>query len=278
MKIEELLCLGNKTVHKDQTKLLLGTLLNINPLELNLHLNDIVDLEIETKFKELLESLEKGEPLQYALKSTNFYGLDFYVDKRVLIPRFETEELVSNTNNYLNKYFSNNIKVLDLCSGSGCIGLTLKYLNKNLDVTLSDISIDALEVARINQERLGLDVKIIESDLFQNIHDKYDLIIANPPYISYQDNEIDKLVFDNEPHLALFADNNGLEYYDKILSKCECYLNDKYLIAFEIGYKQENDVVNLANKYLENIKIITKKDMEGNPRMVFIFKNIEINE
>ena len=278
MKIEELLCLGNKTVHKDQTKLLLAVLLNMNPLELSLHLNEIVDIEIETKFKELLESLEKGEPLQYALKNTNFYGLDFYVDKRVLIPRFETEELVSNTNNYLNKNFSNNIKVLDLCSGSGCIGLTLKYLNKNLDVTLSDISIDALEVARINQERLGLDVKIIESDLFQNIHDKYDLIIANPPYISYQDEKIERLVFDNEPHLALFADNNGLEFYDKILSRCENYLNDKYLIAFEIGYNQEDDVVNLANKYLENIKIITKKDMEGKPRMVFIFKNIEINE
>ena len=278
MKIEELLCLGNKIVHKDQTKLLLAILLNMNPLELSLHLNDIVDIEIETKFKELLESLEKGEPLQYALKNTNFYGLDFYVDKRVLIPRFETEELVSNTNNYLNKNFSNNIKVLDLCSGSGCIGLTLKYLNKNLDVTLSDISIDALEVARINQERLGLDVKIIESDLFQNIHDKYDLIIANPPYISYQDEKIERLVFDNEPHLALFADNNGLEFYDKILSRCENYLNDKYLIAFEIGYNQEDDVVNLANKYLENIKIITKKDMEGKPRMVFIFKNIEINE
>ena len=112
MKIEELLCLGNKTVHKDQTKLLLAILLNMNPLELSLHLNDIVDLEIEIKFKELLESLEKGEPLQYALKNTNFYGLDFYVDKRVLIPRFETEELVSNASNYLNKYFSNNIKVL----------------------------------------------------------------------------------------------------------------------------------------------------------------------
>ncbi len=278
MKIEELLCLGNKTVHKDQTKLLLAILLNMNPLELSLHLNDIVDLEIEIKFKELLESLEKGEPLQYALKNTNFYGLDFYVDKRVLIPRFETEELVSNTNNYLNKYFSNNIKVLDLGTGSGCIGLTLKYLNNNLDVTLSDISIDALEVAKINQERLDLDVKIIESDLFQNIHDKYDVIITNPPYISYQDEKIEKLVFDNEPHLALFADNNGLEYYDKILSTCENYLNDKYLIAFEIGYNQENEVVNLANKYLKNIKIITKKDMEGNPRMVFIFKNIEINE
>ena len=278
MKIEELLCLGNRIVHKDQTKLLLATLLNMNPLELSLHLNDIVDIKIEEKFKELLKSLEKGEPLQYALKSTNFYGLDFYVDKRVLIPRFETEELVNNTNNYLNKYFNNNTKVLDLCSGSGCIGLTLKYLNKNLDVTLSDISSEAIDVATINKERLGLEVKIIESDLFQNIHGKYDLIISNPPYISYQDKEIDELVLNNEPHLALFANNNGLEYYDKILSICEKYLNDKYLIAFEIGYNQESDVINLANKYLRNTKIITKKDMEGKPRMVFIFKNIDINE
>ncbi len=278
MKIEELLCLGNKVIHKDQTKLLLSTLLNMNPLELSLHLDEIVDSEITTKFQECLNSLKNGEPLQYALKNSNFYGLDFYVDKRVLIPRFETEELVNNTINYLQKYFSKNIKVLDLGTGSGCIGLTLKYLNNDLDITLSDISNEALEVAHINQEKLGLDVKIVYSDLLDNIEDKFDCLISNPPYISYDDKEITDLVLNNEPHQALFADNDGLEYYDKILCKCEKYLNDKYLIAFEIGYNQEEKILNLINKHLKDVKVLTKKDMAGLPRMVFIFKNIEINE
>ena len=132
MKIEELICLGNKSLHKDQVKLLLGTLLNLNPLEINLHLNDYVEEEIVKKYQDLLECLKKGEPLQYALKNVNFYGFDFYVDKRVLIPRFETEELVYNTDLYIKKYFSSNSKVLDLGTGTGCIGITLKKLNPNL--------------------------------------------------------------------------------------------------------------------------------------------------
>ncbi len=278
MKVEELLCLGNKSLHKDQVKLLLATLLNLNPLELNLHLNDLVASEIVLKFQDCLNCLEKGEPLQYALKSTNFYGLEFYVDKRVLIPRFETEELVLNVDKYLKKYFPSSVKVLDLGCGSGAIGLTLKYLNSHLNITLSDISLEALEVSKINMEKLGLSVNIIASDLFNDIHDKFSVIVCNPPYIDYEDKEISDIVLNNEPPLALFAKNEGMEFYDKILSKCENYLEDKYLIAFEIGYKQKDKVLELINKYLTNVKVITKKDMAGLDRMVYIFKNIEIIE
>ena len=279
MTIENLICLGNKVLHKDQTKLLLATLLNMNSLELNLHLNDLVNDEIVIKYKECLKYIKDGIPIQYALKETNFYGYNFYVDKRVLIPRFETEELVYNTNLFINKYFKEekNIRVLDLCSGSGCIGLTLKKINPNLDVTLSDISKEAIEVSKINKEKLNVDVNIIESDLFSNINSKFDVIISNPPYVSFDD-EVDELVLKNEPKLALYANNNGLEFYEKILSSCENNLNNKYLIAFEIGSSQKKDVLELINKYLEDVKIITKQDMSNRDRMIFIFKNIEINE
>lgn len=278
MKIEELICLGNESLHKDQTKLLLSTLLNMNPLELTFHLETKVDDNIVIKFKDCLNSLQNGLPIQYALKSVNFYGYDFYVDSRVLIPRFETEELVYHTNKYIEKYFlNNNLKVLDLCCGSGCIGLTLKKINRDISLTLSDISQDALDVAKINQEKLGVEVKLVESDLFSNINDKFDIIVSNPPYVSCDD-EVDEIVLKNEPSLALYADNHGLACYENILKSCETYLNNKYLIAFEIGSSQKDKVIHLINTYLKDVKIIAKQDMEGRDRMIFVFKNIEINE
>lgn len=277
MKVEDLLQIGNQKIHKDQTKLILSTLLNLNYLELSLHLSDLVSEEIISKFNKCIDNIKEGKPIQYALNNVNFYGLDFYVDERVLIPRFETEELVYNTNNYINKYFNKDIKVLDLCTGSGCIGLTLKNLNNNLLVTLSDLSPYALEVCEINRKNLNLEVNIIESDLFDNIHDKFDVIVSNPPYISIND-EVDSLVKNNEPSMALFANLDGLEFYERILKECENYLNSKYLIAFEIGESEKDRVLKLIDKYLKDVKIITKTDMSKRDRMVFIFKNININE
>ena len=277
MKVKELLLEGDKYIHKDQSKLILSTLLNQNYLELTMNLDMEIDREIEKKFLNCINNIKNGKPIQYALNSVNFYGLDFFVDERVLIPRFETEELVYNTNQYINKYFNNSIKVLDLGTGSGCIGLSLKYLNPNINITLSDLSPYALEVAKINSDNLKLDVNFKESNLFNDINDKFDVIISNPPYISKYD-EVDELVINNEPHMALFANNKGLEFYDKILSNVENYLNDKYLIAFEIGSSQKEDILKLINKYLKDVIVITKQDMSKRDRMIFIFKNIEIIE
>ena len=277
MTIEELLCEAYQKVHKDQAKLILATLLNQNPLELTMHLDLKVNEEIINKYQECLDNIINGLPLQYALKETNFMGLNFYVDNRVLIPRFETEELVYNTNKYIQKYFNSNIKILDIGTGSGCCGLTLKKLNNNFQVTLLDISQDAIDVAKINSQRLNLDVNYLLSDIFSNVKEKYDVIISNPPYVSIDD-EIEDIVINNEPNIALYANNNGLEYYEKILKDCEKYLNSTYLIAFEIGNKQKENVVNLINKYLKDVKIIAKQDMSSRDRMIFIFKNVLLNE
>ena len=279
MKVEDLLCLAKKSIHTDQAKLLLATIINLNPLELNIHLNDIVEMELVDKYINCLNNLEQGIPLQYALKETNFYGFNFYVDERVLIPRFETEELVFETNKLINKVFFNKkeLNVLDLGCGSGCIGITLKKINPSLNITLSDISESALEVASLNAKRLNVAVNILESDLFSNLNQKYDVIISNPPYIS-KNEEVAEIVLKNEPHLALYANLNGLEFYDKILKSCEKYLNDKYILAFEIGFLQKKAVLELIEKYLKDVLVFTKKDMAGRDRMVFILKNINITE
>ncbi len=276
MSIEDLIILGNEYLHKDEVKLILSTLLSMNPLELNLNLEKQVDEETVLKYKKVLKYKREGMPIQYALNNACFYGYDFYVSEDVLIPRFETEELVYNTIIYLKKYF-NSPKVLDLCSGSGCIGITLKKECPDISIDFVDISTKALDVLKKNLKGHQVDGKVIESDLFANIHDKYDIIVSNPPYVADSD-KVDEIVQKYEPSLALYAGNNGLEMYERILKDASKYLKDKFLIAFEIGSTQARDVIALIQKYLTDVKIILKKDASARDRMIFIFKNIDFNE
>lgn len=219
-----------------------------------------------------IKELESGIPVQYIVGNVDFYGYTFKVNKNTLIPRFETELLVEKTIKYINKYFNNEIKILDIGTGSGCIAITLNKLLDNSRVTAVDISKDALDVARENNKINNTDVNFIESDVFSNINDKYDVIISNPPYISY-DEDIMDVVYNNEPHMALYADDNGLYFYDKILMECRKYLNDRFFIAFEIGYKQGNDILNIINKYFDNVNISLEKDYSGRDRFIFIWNH-----
>ncbi len=216
-----------------------------------------------------IKELESGIPVQYIVGNVDFYGYTFKVNKNTLIPRFETELLVEKIIKYINKYFNNEIKILDIGTGSGCIAITLNKLLDNSRVTAVDISKNALDVARENNKINNTDVNFIESDVFSNINDKYDVIISNPPYISY-DEDIMDVVYNNEPHMALYADDNGLYFYDKILMECRKYLNDRFFIAFEIGYKQGNDVINIINKYFDNVNISLEKDYNGRDRFIFV--------
>ena len=217
-----------------------------------------------------IELLKKGISPQYIVGNVCFYGNIINVNKNVLIPRFETELLVEKTIKFCRKMFNDSrVNILDIGTGSGCISISLK---KELDCNVVgvDISNDALEVARENALINDVDVKFICSDVFSNVNDKFDVIISNPPYIGY-DEEIEDIVKNNEPHLALYASDNGIYFYDKILRECSNYLNDKFLIAFEIGYKQGEDIKNLAYKYLDNIKVSVEKDYSGKDRYVFIY-------
>ena len=235
----------------------------------------MTDLEYLEKYidkknlNKAIKKLKKGIPVQYIVGNTNFYGYKINVNKNVLIPRFETEELVENTLKYIKEYFNNEAKVLDIGTGSGCISIALKKENVNLDITSSDISKKALKVAKNNAKENNVDIKFINTNLYKGINEKFDCIISNPPYIS-KDEEIMDIVYNNEPHLALFADNNGLFFYEEILKNIKQILNDKYLISFEIGMTQAKQIEKLANKYLDNPKVIIKKDLSQRDRMIFI--------
>ncbi len=276
MKVEDLLVEAKKSIHSDYAKILLADLLEINPLELLIHLNDKVDNEIITKYRNEIRAIKENKPLQYVMGYTNFYGLKIKVNKNVLIPRYETEELVENTLILIKKYFYENIDIIDLGTGSGAIGLSLKSKLNNANIDMIDISEEALEVAKDNATNLNLNVNLIKSDMLVNINKKYDVIISNPPYIKL-DGEVEDIVKDNEPHLALFAKDNGMEFYDKILKKSKENLKAKFIIAFEIGFDESEDVTNLAYKYLDNITVIPKKDMQGRDRMIFIISNNLLN-
>lgn len=274
MRVEDLLVFGKSHVHSDHAKILLAELLQKNPLELLNYLDDIVPEELSKKYQEEVLALESGKPLQYVIGSVNFYGNRFHVDERVLIPRFETEELVENTIEYIKKYFTEPVDILDLGCGSGVIGLTLENKVSTNSVDLVDISKDALEVSKINGEHLNSKAQYIESDFFDKVEKLYDVIISNPPYIK-DDEEIEEIVKENEPHLALYAGKDGLDCYEKILKEASFYMKEKSILAFEIGNTQASAITELIHKYLENIKVVVKKDLQGRDRMIFIFKNLE---
>lgn len=216
-----------------------------------------------------LERLEQGEPIQYIVGNVDFYHSNFKITKDVLIPRFETEELVDKTINYIKMYLKEPLNVVDLGTGSGCIAISIKKeINCNMDAV--DISKKALKIARMNAKENNVDINFYCGSFLEPLNKKYDVIISNPPYISY-DEEIMDVVKNNEPALALYADNNGLACYEEILKNISKYLNDKSIIAFEIGYKQGGSIKALAQNYLPNARISIEKDLQGKDRFIFIF-------
>ncbi len=221
------------------------------------------------KLSEGLKRLKNGEPVQYIVGNVDFYGYKINVNKNVLIPRFETEELVESTIKYVQKNFKLPIDILEVGTGSGCISIALKKELKNVNITATDISKNTLEVAKENAKENNAQIEFICTNIYDGINKKFDCVISNPPYISKEEQIMD-IVYNNEPHNALFADNNGLFFYEEILKNISKVLKEKFIICFEIGMNQADAVKYLVNKYLENVNIIVKKDIQQRDRMIFI--------
>lgn len=217
-----------------------------------------------------IKRLNDGEPVQYIVGNVDFYGYILKVNKNVLIPRRETEELVEEVIKRSQAFL--NPTIIDIGTGSGAIAISLsKELNTH--IYASDISKKALEVAKENAKSNNADITLLEGDMLKpyiqnNI--KVDIIVSNPPYIK-EDEQIENIVKNNEPNIALYAKNNGLEFYESILKDAKKVINNKFLIAFEIGYTQSEDIKNLAFKYLGKVKVEIKKDLSFKDRMLFVY-------
>lgn len=220
-------------------------------------------------YHKCLKQIETGKPIQYIIGNVDFYGNIINVNESVLIPRFETELLVDITIKKIKSIFKDKqVDILDLGTGSGCIAIALKKeLNSNVDAL--DISIDALNVAKQNATSNNVEINFINHDMTIYKDKRYDVIISNPPYIRY-DEEIMELVKNNEPHLALYAEDNGLYFYKHIIDNIPYITKEKYLICFEIGYLQADSIVDYANKHLSNINISVEKDYSNKDRFIFI--------
>ena len=231
-----------------------------------------IQQEITPEEKEFVESIYKQlvahVPAQYIIGHAEFYGMELKVDERVLIPRPETEELVELI---LTENAKPNQSVLDIGTGSGAIALALAKNRPDWLVTASDISPDALNLASENASLQDLKISFKKSDCFAEIAENYDIIVSNPPYISRADeSEVGLNVLHSEPHLALFAEEDGLAIYRKIAQEAKNHLREGGKIYLEIGYKQGHSVPALFRKYLPEKRVRTLKDRFGQDRMVVV--------
>ncbi len=271
MTIEQAIIYGKKYIQSDLAKILLADLLGKNSLELLTILTEKVPEELLLVYKQRIQAMKANKPIQYVIGNVNFYGQTFYVNEQVLIPRFETEELVEQVLTYVEKLPNKSIKILDLGCGSGVIGLTLQKKLPNSQVTLVDISSKALEVAKKNADTLNLKVELIKSDWLKGLPKvSYDVIVSNPPYIKTTE-PIADLVKNNEPALALYAGPEGLDCYQQIIKDIQPFLKKQYLLAFEIGPTQADSVKELLEKALDNPQIEVKQDLQGRNRFVFVY-------
>lgn len=260
----------NHQKEAEAIKLLLMELSSFDAHQFYLNINQEVPSDFEKSFREKANLyIIDHIPVQHILGYAFFYGYNFTVNEHVLIPRVETEQLVENTLYYYDKYFGNKtLDVLDLGTGSGCIGLTLAKEEQNLNVTISDVSQKALDTALLNAKKLDISVKGILSSWFENIDHKFDMIISNPPYIP--DDEIVEDIVQKEPDVALYGGKTGTDFYLHILKHIKPYLKDRALIGFEHGYQQKAQIAAYVKTYFKDAKLIQLKDYQGKDRMTFI--------
>ncbi len=251
--------------------LLLSHLTGRHPLELRLDADTELDEEIVTCFNALLARRLQREPLQYLTGEAEFLGRVFCVDTRVLIPRPETELLAEHAVQAL-KESSAPRTALDLCCGSGCLGVTLALEVEDASVTLSDLSADALAVTGANAERLGAKVTIMQGDLFEELQgQQFQLIVSNPPYIPREECDTLQPEVRREPHMALDGGDDGLDFYRRIAAEAPKHLTDGGALMLEVGWNQAQQVAELLqNAGMEDVRC--EMDFQNIPRMVMARK------
>ncbi|MBE5775699.1 MAG: peptide chain release factor N(5)-glutamine methyltransferase [Clostridiales bacterium] len=242
--------------------------LNMSRTELKFEGDRALNPEALAGLNAALERRMHGEPVQYILESADFMGLKFHVDKRVLIPRQDTESLVEAAIAAL--ISMKEPKVLDMCTGSGCIGLSIGSLVPHARITLSDISKDALDVARTNAKTLGVDAVLRHGDLFAAVgKDRFDLIASNPPYIPRGDLSGLQREVQHEPMLALDGGADGLDLYRRIAQGAKDHLNPGGYIYLEVGIDEARDVLDLLKENIDCADAGVIKDLCGVERVVW---------
>lgn len=244
---------------------LLEHICKINRTQYFIRQTDQVSSDEENKYLEVIGLRKTHMPYQYITGKQEFMGISFYVNPSVLIPRQDTEILVEE----VIKKLKDGMQVLDMCTGSGCIIISLMMQDYVIDGTAVDVSDDALQVAKENALIHNKNIKFIRSDLFERVEGTYDMIVSNPPYISAKEmTELMREVSEYEPHLALFGKEDGLYFYRKIIEDSKLYLKDKGYLFFEIGYNQAEDV----KGYMEShgfSEVTVVKDLASHNRVVF---------
>lgn len=284
MKIKEVIELGKQVLIRNNiddaslvTRELLAHVLGQNKQYLVIHSDDELKEEYRSKFVNCINQIVSGKPLQYITNKQEFMGLNFFVDENVLIPQPDTEVLVEET---IKKCIlvaelraeQSPIKILDLCTGSGAIAISLDYVlaqkNINAEITASDISEKALDIAKKNNESNNTSVKFAESNLFENIQkNDFDIIVSNPPYIKRKIIETLPCQVQAEPHIALDGGEDGLDFYKKIIDQACKYIKNGYVLL-EIGYDQKDEVEGLFRANGRYSEIETVKDLSNNDRCV----------
>lgn len=278
MKISEALRFGSIELANNhieapakQAGAILCHILNKDKLFLYVNNDYCLTTEELQKYKKNISKRSTGYPLQYIIGDQEFMSLKFKVNENVLIPRQDTEVLVENIIEIYNNK-KTNINILEIGVGSGCISISLAKYIKNSEIIGVDISKEAIEVATYNLKLNNLNnVKFFQSNIFESIGSEYfnyfDCIVSNPPYISINEKSTLQREVLNEPHLALFAENNGLFFYEKIICEAKRYLKSDGMICFEIGYKQSKDIFEiLMNQKFKNVRVV--KDLSKNDRVI----------
>lgn len=275
MKLKEILNYGKDYLKKYKiedygiiAKELVEYVFKIKKEEIIIKNETELDSENTNMYFKLIEKVAEGTPIQYITNRQEFMKMNFYVDENVLIPQPDTENLVEEI---INEYKDKNCKILDLCTGSGIIAISLAKYIKNSNIIASDISSKALQIAKLNAEQnlVKNQIEFVESDMFDKIkNQEFDVIVSNPPYIKTAVIESLEKQVKKEPHIALDGGYDGLKFYKIIFENSYKYLKKEGKVFVEIGYDQKEDLVNIINQNINYENIYCKKDLSGNDRII----------